>query len=230
MIDFFATYRDYAGEWLPRLALAARTTAALSALGFALAVALGAGLVAAQRARVDALRRAAAAFVQFVRAVPLLALLLALYFGLPSVGLALPAFWAGVLGLGLQGAAYVAEVLRGGLDSVHRGQREAALAAGLTPAAALRCVVLPQAMRVMLPPLLNAYVSLLKDSSLCALIATDELMLTARAMASEYFLPLHVFVLVGLFYFAIAFPLSMFSRLLARRLARGRRALGTIQG
>ena len=230
MIAFFATYGDYAAEWLPRLVLAARVTATLSLLGFALALVLGAALVAAQRTHVAALRRAAAAFVQFVRAVPLLALLLALYFGLPSFGVTLPGYWVGVLGLGIQGAAYVAEVLRGGLDAVHRGQREAALAAGLTPLAAFRFVVLPQAMRVMLPPLLNAYVSLLKDSSLCALIATDELMLTARAMASEYFLPLHVFVLVGLFYFAIAFPLSMCARLLARRLGRGRRTLGTNQG
>jgi len=226
MIAFLSTYGDYAGEWLPRLAQAARVTAALSALGFLLALALGAALVVARRSRLAGLKRAAAGFVQFVRAVPLLALLLALYFGLPSFGLTLPGYWVGVLGLGLQGAAYVAEVLRGGLDAVHRGQREAALACGLAPLDAFRSVVLPQALRVMLPPLLNAYVSLLKDSSLCALIATDELMLTARAMASEYFLPLHIFLLVGLFYFATAFPLSMLSRVLARRLARGRRALG----
>jgi ABC-type amino acid transport system permease subunit len=161
-----------------------------------------------------------------MRAIPLLALLLALYFGLPAFGLTLSGYWAGILGLGLQGAAYVAEVLRGGLGAVHRGQREAGLAAGLTPAQTFIAIVLPQAMRVMLPPLLNTYVSLLKDSSLCALIATDELMLAARAMASEYFLPLHIFLLVGLFYFAIAFPLSMLSRVMERRLARGRRALG----
>jgi ABC-type amino acid transport system permease subunit len=87
-------------------------------------------------------------------------------------------------------------------------------------------VVFPQALRVMVAPLLNTYVSLLKDSSLCALIATDELMLVARAISSESFLPLHIFLLVGLFYFAIAFPLSMLSRLLDRRLMRGRRVLG----
>jgi len=74
--------------------------------------------------------------------------------------------------------------------------------------------------------LLNTYVALLKDSSLCALIATDELMLAARAISSESFLPLHIFLLVGLFYFGIAFPLSMLSRLLERRLNRGRRVLG----
>lgn len=226
MSGFFQTYAEYMPEWWPRLLDAARVTAEISALGFVLALSLGALLLMLTRSHSRLLSYLAQGFVQFIRAVPLLALLLALYFGLPSFGLTLSGYWAGILGLGLQGAAYVAEVLRAGLDSVHKGQREAALAAGLTPGQVFVSVVLPQALRVMLPPMLNCYVSLLKDSSLCALIATDELMLAARAMSSEYFLPLHIFVLVGLFYFAIAFPLSMFSRLLARRLARGRRAMG----
>jgi len=227
MEAFFQTYGNYLPEWWPRLCEAARVTATLSCAGFALAIVLGSALALAVRSPWTPVRGAANAFVQFLRAVPLLALLLALYFGLPSFGVALSGYWAGVLGLGLQGAAYVAEVLRGGLAAVHPGQREAGLAAGLPPHRVFLHIVLPQALRVMLPPLLNCYVSLLKDSSLCALIATDELMLTARAMASEYFLPLHIFLLVGLFYFAIAFPLSMVSRLLARRLSRGRRAVGT---
>lgn len=227
MIAFFKVYGDYLPEWFPRLAEAARVTAELSTIGFVLAIGLGAVLVAMIRSPFPALRLAASAFVQFMRAIPLLALLLALYFGLPSFGLTLSGYWAGIVGLGLQGSAYIAEVLRGGLDSVHRGQRESALAAGLTPRQVFTAIVLPQAMRLMLPPLVNCYVSLLKDSSLCALIATNELMLAAKAMSSEYFLPLHIFVLVGLFYFAIAFPLSMLSRLLARKLSRGRRSLGT---
>jgi His/Glu/Gln/Arg/opine family amino acid ABC transporter permease subunit len=224
--DFLATGFDYLPEWGPRLWVAAQVTAQLSGIGFLVALVLGALLVAAMRSGCLACRAVANGFVHGIRAIPLLALLLALYFGLPSVGVTLPGFWAGVLGLGLQGAAYVAEVLRGGIDSLHRGQREAGLAAGLNPLQVFVHVVLPQALRLMLPPLLNTYVSLLKDSSLCALIATDELMLAARAMSSEYFLPLQIFVLAGLFYFAIAFPLSMLSRRLERRLSRGRRALG----
>lgn len=111
------------------------------------------------------------------------------------------------------------------LDSLHRGQREAAIAIGLTPFKAFTTVILPQVFRVILPPLLNAYVSILKDSSLCALIATDELMLAARAIASETFLPMHVFLLVGLFYFVIAFPLSMLSRVLEKHVSRGRKTV-----
>ena len=178
------------------------------------------------RSGVTVLRHGANGFIQLLRAVPLLALLLAIYFALPAAGVTLSGYWAGAIGLGVHGAAYVAEVLRGGLKSVHGGQREAGLAAGLTPRQVFLNVTLPQALRVMLPPLLNSYVALLKDSSLCALIATNELMLTAKAMSSEYFLPLHIFILVGLLYFAIAFPLSMLSRWLERRLAHGRRTVG----
>ena len=226
MNGFLQAYAEHGGEWLPRLATAAWTTLLLALLGFLLALLGGALLTAALRSRHAALSRPAMAFVQLMRTVPLLALLLLLYFGLPTLGLTLSGFTAGVAGLGLHGAANVAEVFRAGLGAVHPGQREAALATGLTPAQAFTSIVLPQALRVMLPPLLNTFVSLLKDSSLCALIATDELMLAARAMSSEYFLPLHIFLLVGLFYFAIAFPLSLLSRGLERRLGRGRRHIG----
>ena len=226
MTAFFATYAEYMGEWWPRLLGAARVTTELSAIGFAIAIVLGALLVWMLRSGVTALRRTAQGFIQLLRAIPLLALLLAIYFVLPSFGITLSGYWAGALGLGVHGAAYVAEILRGGLQSVHGGQREAGLAVGLTPRRVVLHVTLPQAARVMLPPLLSSYVALLKDSSLCALIATNELMLAAKAMSSEYFLPLHIFILVGLFYFAIAFPLSMLSRWLERRLAQGRRTLG----
>lgn len=226
MNAFLATYAEYLAEWWPRLAQAACVTAELSAIGFAIALVLRALLVWMLRSDVALLRHGANGFIQLLRAVPLLALLLAIYFALPAAGITLSGYWAGAIGLGVHGSAYVAEVLRGGLKSVHGGQREAGLAAGLTPRQVFLHVTLPQALRVMLPPLLNSYVALLKDSSLCALIATNELMLTAKAMSSEYFLPLHIFILVGLLYFAIAFPLSMLSRLLERRLAHGRRTVG----
>ncbi|MCW8278201.1 MULTISPECIES: amino acid ABC transporter permease [unclassified Pseudomonas] len=225
MISFFQQYPEYWSDWIARLLLGARISAELSLMGFALAAILGALLAWAMRSPSVLLKRSAAYFIQSMRAVPLLALLLALYFALPSLGLTLSGYWAGVIGLGLQGAAYVAEILRGSLDSLHRGQREAAIAIGLTPLKAFTSVILPQAIRGMLPPLLNAYVSILKDSSLCALIATDELMLAARAIASETFLPMHVFLLVGLFYFVIAFPLSMLSRVLEKHFSRGRKTL-----
>ncbi len=226
MNTFWSDFFQYAPQWWPRLTEAAQMTAKLSGAGFVVALLAGSMLAAMSRSGQPVLRFAANLFIQFVRTVPLLALLLALYFALPPLGIALSGFWAGVWGLGLHGAAYVAEILRAGLQSIHRGQREAGLSVGLAPRQVFVHVVFPQALRVMLAPLVNTYVALLKDSSLCALIATNELMLAARAISSEYFLPLHIFLLVGVFYFAIAFPLSMLSRLLERRLSQGRRVMG----
>jgi ABC-type amino acid transport system permease subunit len=87
-----------------------------------------------------------------------------------------------------------------------------------------RYIVLPQALRVMVAPLLVTFISLLKDSSICALIAVNELMLTSKVIMSETFMPLHVFVLVGAIYFAIAWPMSLLARWIERHLARTTRA------
>ncbi|MEF3107563.1 amino acid ABC transporter permease [Raoultella sp. WB_B2P2-3] len=227
MTEFFQKYPEYWGDWSARLLAGALLSVQLSVVGFALAIVLGSLLVWALRSHQQGLKRLAAGFIQFMRTVPLLALLLALYFAMPGFGLTLSGYQVGILALGLQGAAYVAEILRGGLNALHHGQREAAIAVGLTPFSAFTSVILPQVFRSILPPLLNTYVSTLKDSSLCALIAIGELMLTAKAIASETFLPMHIFLLVGLVYFVIAFPLSMLSRALEKRFSRGRKILGS---
>jgi His/Glu/Gln/Arg/opine family amino acid ABC transporter permease subunit len=122
MNAFLATYAEYWADWWPRLMDAARVTAELSAIGFAIAIVLGALLVWMLRSGLSALRRTAQGFIELLRAVPLLALLLAIYFVLPSVGVTLSGYWAGAIGLGVHGSAYVAEILRGGLQSVHGGQ------------------------------------------------------------------------------------------------------------
>jgi polar amino acid transport system permease protein len=162
-------------------------------------------------------------YVEIVRALPILAILYLIYFGLPGVGILLSPFAAGTIGLGIVYSTYLAEVLRAGIDSLHRGQREAALAVGMTPIMLFRYIILPQAVRIVLPPLLIALISLLKDSSICALIAVNELTLSGRVIMSQSFLPLQVFVLIGAIYFSIAWPMSLFVRWLERRLNRGRR-------
>ncbi len=104
------------------------------------------------------------------------------------------------------------------------GQREAARALGLTPAQAFRLVILPQALRIVLAPLLISLIALLKDSSICALIAVPELTLTSRAIMSETFLPLHVFAVTGLAYFAVAWPASLLVQALERYLRSDHRS------
>ncbi|HWT57670.1 MAG TPA: amino acid ABC transporter permease [Rhizobium sp.] len=215
MSGFFAPYRDYGGEWLPLLLRAMMNTAVLSVCAFALALVLGLLLSLCQRSGFTALRHFAALYVTVVRGVPLLAVLFLLYFGLPGIGIVFDAFGAAIAGLALCFAAQIAELFRAGLKAIPAGQGEAALAVGLTPVQSFRLIIFPQVVRVILAPMIVTFVALLKDSSLASLITVNELVLTGRAMATEYFLPLQIYVAVGLCYFAIAWPFSVVSRRLA---------------
>ncbi|MDQ0473040.1 amino acid ABC transporter permease [Labrys wisconsinensis] len=222
MTSFFQPILANLHDWGPQLVKASGTTILLTLLGFAAAFALGLAVEFLRTRRSPLVRRLVDGYLLILRGVPILVVLYLLYFALPGIGVTLPALVAGVLGLGLVYSAYLAEVFRAGLQSVPRGQREAALAAGLTPAQTFRLVLFPQAVRAVLPPLLISLVSLLKDSSICALITVPELTLTSRAIMSESFLPLQIFALTGLFYFIIAWPASLAVRALERRLQRGR--------
>lgn len=225
MSAFLAPYGEYGGDWLATLLPAAGMTAALTVSAFLLAALLG-GLVAALRLSASPmLRRLALCYVEIVRGIPVLTILFLIYFGLPNAGITLGAFIASVIGLAISSSAYLSEVLRTGLNALHKGQREAALAIGMKPGQMYRSIILPQVLRVTLPAILSTLIVLLKDSSLCALITVNELMLTGRALSTEYFLPLNIFVLIGAIYFAIAWPLSLLSRHFERRLLRGRRTV-----
>ncbi|CDM61324.1 MULTISPECIES: amino acid ABC transporter permease [Rhizobium] len=208
-------------DWGPRLVDALGVSLALTCAGFGLAFALGLVLQYLRSRHSVVVRAAAGTYVIAARGVPILVILYLIYFGLPGTGIVLSAFAAGSLGLALVYGAYLSEVFRAGLNAIPPGQREAALAAGLTPAQTFRLILLPQAIRHMLAPLLINLVSLLKDSSICALIAVPELTLTSRAIMSESFLPLHVFALTAGLYFAMAWPASLAVRFVERRLARG---------
>jgi polar amino acid transport system permease protein len=222
MISFFRSIAENLPDWGPQLVRASGTTILLTLLGFAAAFALGLCVEFLRSRRSPIAGQFVRGYLLLFRGVPILVVLYLLYFALPGIGITLPAIVAGVLGLGLVYSAYLAEVFRAGLQSVPPGQREAALAAGLTPAQTFRLVMFPQAVRVVLPPLLISLISLLKDSSICALIAVPELTLASRAIMAESFLPLQIFALTGLFYFAIAWPASLGVRALERRLQRGR--------
>jgi polar amino acid transport system permease protein len=227
MIDFLQTLIEYAPNWGRRLLPATGQTILLTLSSFVVALALAVSIEFARKSEIRSIRRAIGSYVEVVRALPILAILYMIYFGLPGVGLTFSPFVAGTIGLGIVYSTYLAEVLRAGVDSLHRGQREAALATGMTPLQAFKLIILPQAIRVVLPPLLVSLISLLKDSSICALIAVNELTLGGRVIMSESFLPLHVFVLVGAIYFSIAWPMSLFVRWLEPRLNRGRRSAAT---
>jgi polar amino acid transport system permease protein len=219
MSDFLAPFATHWPEWSARLFRAAGNTALISIFGFLLASLLGALLALGLTAPLPALRRMAKAYVVFFRGVPLLVILFLIYFGLPGVGLVFDAMPAAIFGLGLCFAAQMAEVIRAGFLAIPKGQSEAAASVGLAPSQTFFSVILPQVLRVTAAPIVVTFVALLKDSSLASLITVKELVLEGRALATEFFLPLQIFICVGALYFCIALPLSLLARGLARRAA-----------
>jgi len=157
--------------------MAAFATLKLTGLALALAIGVGLCLALARISRFGPLRAVAVAYIEAVRGIPALALLFVIYFGLPDLGMRFDSFTAAVIGLGLNGGAYLAEVFRAGIQAIHRGQIKAALSIGMTPWTAMLVIILPQAVRVILPPLANYAIALLKDTSIYSIISTPELML-----------------------------------------------------
>lgn len=207
-------------DWTPELLVAAGDTLEMTAGAFVLATVAGLVLALARLSRARSISVAAHCYIEVVRGAPALTLLFLLYFGLPGIGVVLPAFVAAVLALGLNGAAYLAEVYRSGIEAIDKGQGEAAQAIGMTRSQLMRWIVLPQTVRIILPSMGNYAVALLKDTSIASLISAPELMLRARDLTSEYYMPMEIFLVVGAMYFAMAFPLSWGVRLMERRLQR----------
>lgn len=197
----------------------AGVTLLLSVLAMLLAVPLGVALAVARRYGPRPLAAAATAYVEVYRGTPVLLQLYVIYYGLAEV-VRLDAMSAAVLGLGMNYAAYEAEVYRAGLQAVPAGQMEAALSLGMSTPLALRRVILPQALRVALPAMTNDFIALLKDSSLVSVITVVELtkrMTIAAVDTRSYVLP--GLLCAGL-YFAMSYPLSVLARRLEARLAR----------
>ncbi len=210
-------------DWMPELLVAAVQTLRMTALAYGLGLLAGLVLALGEMSRQRWIRKVCRVYIEFIRGTPTLTQLFLIYFGLPSLGIALPGFAAAVVALGLHYAAYMAEIYRSGIQAVERGQGEAAFAIGMTSAEAMRYIILPQAVRIIVPPLANNAVSLLKDTSVASLIAAPELMMRADDFASEYYMPMEVYLLAGAMYFAMAFPLSLGARWLEFSMGRGRR-------
>lgn len=220
-MDFFGSLVNNLPVFLPVLLQGAAATIVLTGLSGVVSCLGGLGLAVIRVSRTPVLSQAVTAYVELIRSVPVLATLFVIYFGLSEVGVNLPSLVAAVLGLGMIGSAYMAENLRAGFLAVPRGQREAAASVGLTPAQAMYHVILPQAVRVAIPPSINYAISLLKDTSIASTVAVPELMFAARGLVSLTILPLQVFLLTGLVYLAMSLPLALLGRYFERRLAAG---------
>lgn len=212
-------------EWGPQMLAAALQTLQLTAVSFLLAVLIGAIVALARTSRFPVLRWVAILYIEVGRGTPALVILFIIYFGLPTAlpQLEFDSFTAAVAGLGLQGGALLGEVFRAGIEAIERGQQEASLSLGLTPAQTMTDVIAPQAIRIVLPPIGNYAIGLLKDTSIASIIAAPELMLRAKDIASSSFMPMHLYVLAAVFYFAMSYPLSLLVRRLEWTLSKGHR-------
>jgi putative glutamine transport system permease protein len=205
------------------LAAGLLVTLEISALALIIALALGVLVATARVAPVRALRRAGTGYVELFRNIPLLVQIFFLFFGLPSIGITIPAFWCGVLALGVYTAAFVAEAIRSGIAAVPHGQLEAALASGLSYVQAMRLVILPQAIRLTIPPLGNTTLNMIKNSSLVSAISIADIVGTANLVGARTFAYVPLFVGAAVLYLIITLPAAAAINALERRAAFARR-------
>jgi polar amino acid transport system permease protein len=187
-------------------------------LGCILGLLIGLGRLDPRRRIVYAL---CTAYVSFIRGTPLLVQLFIWFFGLPHFGINLPAFLCGVLGMGVYSGAYVSEIVRGAIQSIDRGQMEAARSLGMPYSMAMREIVVPQAIVRMIPPLGNEFVALIKNSSLVSLLTIADVMHEGQKIISVSYRSLEVYLAVALVYFVLTNLTGLALRTAERRLGVG---------
>jgi polar amino acid transport system permease protein len=192
----------------------------LSAVTLVLAMVLGLVLAGLDMSRWRALRWIGVSFGEIIRNTPILVQLLWVYYVLPIVfAVRIDAVTALIIGLSIYQASFISEVYRSGIQAVPKGHREAAQVLGLTPSQSFRRIVLPQAIRMTLPPLASNFVQLIKFSSLGAVISVNEITRRGMELSSSTFRPLEIFTFIAVVYFFICWPLAMAIRYWEHRLA-----------
>jgi len=204
--------------FLPFLLEGAGRTIAVSLLSFGLALVIGLLVGIARISRLLPLRMLATPYVQFVRGTPLLLQLFFIYYVLPYAGIVLSPFVSGVAGLTLNYSAYMAEVFRGGILAIPKGQWEAGLSVGMSRRLLLRRIILPQALRIVIPALGNFFVSIFKDSALVSVITMKDLLFSGQILAAATFKHFEIFTMVAAIYFLISYPTAKLVEYVEKRL------------
>lgn len=198
-----------AGAWI---------TIQLTVFAIVAGVVLGLVLALLRLSKNPVLSAPTTAFIEFMRGTPLLAQIFMIYFGLGSVGINVPDFMSGLIALSLNSSAYNAEIFRAGIQSISKGQMEAARSLGLSHGQSMAYVVVPQAFRFCLPPLGNEFIALLKDSSLVAIIGISDLMRVGREINGRTLRSIEVFGYVSIIYLLMTLPLSQLVNAAERRM------------
>lgn len=211
------------GTYLPLLFQGAWVTVKLSVVAMILAVALGLFIAIVKLYSPAPIRFLAGAYIEVIRGTPLLIQLYLIYYGLPNIGIQLDAFTAAVAGLALNYSAYEAENYRAGIQSIPVGQMEAALALGMTRIMALRKIIIPQAFKIVLPPVSNDFIALFKDSSLVSVITMVELTKVYGYLSATSYDYIGLGLLTAAIYFMMSYPASLFARSLEKKMSYGRK-------
>ncbi|SHH21754.1 MULTISPECIES: amino acid ABC transporter permease [Desulfosporosinus] len=210
---------------MPILAKGALLTLELTAGAVAIGVVIGLFMALARLSKHKVVRAGAIAYIDFFRGTPLLVQIFLVYFGIPMLlkWQTMPdnyQYTAGILAMGLNSGAYIAEIFRAGIQSIDRGQSEAARSLGMTQAQALRYVILPQAFKRTIPPLGNEFIALLKDSSLLSIIAIQELFYTGKIIVGRTYQPLPMYMAVALYYLVMTQLIAQWVAYMERRLGK----------
>ncbi|WP_017413564.1 amino acid ABC transporter permease [Clostridium tunisiense] len=164
------------------------------------------------------LKLIASTYIEFVRGTPILVQLYIVYYGMPALGIDLPDMLAGIVTLSINSGAYVAEIIRAGINAVDKGQMEAGRSLGMTSAMTMRLIIIPQAFKNILPALGNEFITIIKESSIVSVIGIGELMYKADTVRGNTALPFEPLIVAAVIYFLLTFTLSKILGSLERRL------------
>lgn len=212
----WAVVRD--NLWI--LIQAAWVTIYLSTLSFPLAILAGLLIAIGRLYGPTWLRPFLVAYVEFLRGTPVMLQLYFVFFFLPEIGINISAFWTAIIGLAVNYSAYESEIYRAGLQAIPVGQMEAALSLGMTPALALRRIIVPQAVRIVIPPVMNDFIALFKDTSVCSVVTLIELTKRFSVQSQSTQATIELMGITAVLYLLMSYPLSVFSARLEKRMAR----------
>ena len=235
MLESLLSNRTISVLWeaLPRILSAGLTmTIPLTLVSFTLAMVLAVAVALVQYARVPVLSQLARFYIWVIRGTPLLVQLFIIFYGLPMIGVTFPSvsfipdfdrFAAGIVAMSLNSCAYVAEIIRSGIQAVDKGQMEAARSLGFHHGEAMKLVILPQAVKNILPALGNEFVTIIKESSIVSVIGIADLMYRAKGVIAKTYNSLECLAIAAIMYFILTFIGGRLIALMERKMAHGRK-------
>lgn len=186
----------------------AKNTVILAAFSVCLGVVIGIFLALMKLSKNRFFYSIATGYIEFIRGTPILVQLYIIFYGLPQIGVDFPDYIAGVVALSINSGAYVAEIIRAGIQSIDKGQMEAARSLGMPHSMAMRYIIIPQALRNILPALGNEFITIIKESSIVSIIGMQELMYNADTVRGNTFQPFEPLIVAAIIYFILTFTLS----------------------